>query len=556
MVLALVSGENLVKLDPSSTERPLKVLVSMTFGSRSHIKNIFEIGKTLQKRGHKLSYMAIEPYLRFADGYNVTRHQLGPSGIEVDDHRGISELNQVPVNPLLDTLDALIEHLPIIYRMTLKDVLDVIDLEKPDVMICDFFSPSCIDGAHQRKIPLITGLQTLDGPILPPTYVTGVLSYFPTTIKGLNFFQRFYSTAMYPLMALPRYITLNTKINAERALFGIAPTTVVNVGNWDNSLKICNTFVGFEAARPLEPTMKLVGPIMSDEFSPLTQHLSSFLNTKQRVMYIAFGSGVVLSKKDVQILFSAVTQLVEEDKADGIVWALGKTPHATFEASQVSTQVDGKTLHAEELLNNQHPKIQFASWAPQVAILSHPAVRVFLSHGGLESIFEGIYAGTPILAMPFFSDQHRNGRKVVEMGFGGYSDRLTQTASSLHKVMSDMMLDADGKLANSILHWKVIARMNAKRKEEAANLVEEFALTNKVCRLAPGADPNAPFSCGLDHLVPGYHKMNVLLAYGIDVFSFLGLLIFLGSLPGFFLLRSLSRYAFKSNDCSTKQKIL
>ncbi|KAJ9064295.1 hypothetical protein DSO57_1032116 [Entomophthora muscae] len=168
MVLALVSGENLVKLDPSSTERPLKVLVSMTFGSRSHIKNIFEIGKTLQKRGHKLSYMAIEPYLRFADGYNVTRHQLGPSGIEVDDHRGISELNQVPVNPLLDTLDALIEHLPIIYRMTLKDVLDVIDLEKPDVMICDFFSPSCIDGAHQRKIPLITGLQTLDGPILPP----------------------------------------------------------------------------------------------------------------------------------------------------------------------------------------------------------------------------------------------------------------------------------------------------------------------------------------------------------------------------------------------------
>ncbi|KAJ9063570.1 hypothetical protein DSO57_1039490 [Entomophthora muscae] len=127
-------------------------------------------------------------------------------------------------------------------------------------------------------------------------------------------------------MALPRYITSTQRSTLNAPCLASPPTTVVNVGNWDNSLKICNTFVGFEAARPLEPTMKLVGPIMSDELSPLTQHLSSFPNTKQRVVYIAFGSGVVLSKKDVQILFSAVTQLVEEGKADGIVWALGKTP--------------------------------------------------------------------------------------------------------------------------------------------------------------------------------------------------------------------------------------
>ncbi|KAJ9069866.1 hypothetical protein DSO57_1014349 [Entomophthora muscae] len=176
---ALAAANDFTKPDPSVSMPPMNVLVSMTFGSRSHIKNVFEIGKMLQARGHSVGYMTIEPYMRFADGHNFTRHRVGPVDIEVDDHRGTPESSLKMVNPLVDTLEALTENMPHIYRTTFDDILKTIDETQPDVMICDFFSFPCIDAAYKRHIPLITGFQTLDGPILPPPYITGSLSYFP-----------------------------------------------------------------------------------------------------------------------------------------------------------------------------------------------------------------------------------------------------------------------------------------------------------------------------------------------------------------------------------------
>jgi hypothetical protein len=47
-------------------------------------------------------------------------------------------------------------------------------------------------------------------------------------------------------------------------------------------------------------------------------------------------------------------------------------------------------------------------WAPQAAILGHPAAKLFVTHGGLGSLYEGLSAGLPLVALPFFADQHIN----------------------------------------------------------------------------------------------------------------------------------------------------
>ena len=44
-------------------------------------------------------------------------------------------------------------------------------------------------------------------------------------------------------------------------------------------------------------------------------------------------------------------------------------------------------------------------WAPQLAVLAHPAVHLFVTHGGLTSMHEGLVAGKPLLVTPFFADQ-------------------------------------------------------------------------------------------------------------------------------------------------------
>ncbi|KAH8374725.1 hypothetical protein KR200_004615, partial [Drosophila serrata] len=60
--------------------------------------------------------------------------------------------------------------------------------------------------------------------------------------------------------------------------------------------------------------------------------------------------------------------------------------------------------------------IYLAKLLPQQAILAHPNVKVFISHGGMMSTIEAAYYGKPVLGMPVFFDQFRNLEVLLEDG--------------------------------------------------------------------------------------------------------------------------------------------
>ncbi|KAK4776598.1 hypothetical protein SAY86_005286 [Trapa natans] len=58
-------------------------------------------------------------------------------------------------------------------------------------------------------------------------------------------------------------------------------------------------------------------------------------------------------------------------------------------------------------------------WAPQVLILSHPAIGGFVTHCGWNSTLEGVCAGVPMVAWPMFAEQFYNEKMIVQvLGIG------------------------------------------------------------------------------------------------------------------------------------------
>ena len=62
-------------------------------------------------------------------------------------------------------------------------------------------------------------------------------------------------------------------------------------------------------------------------------------------------------------------------------------------------------------------KGKMIGWAPQVAVLSHPAVGGFVTHCGWNSILESLWCGVPTAAWPLYAEQQVNAfQLVVDLG--------------------------------------------------------------------------------------------------------------------------------------------
>ena len=80
-----------------------------------------------------------------------------------------------------------------------------------------------------------------------------------------------------------------------------------------------------------------------------------------------------------------------------------------------------------------------ARFVKQTALLAN--VDVFVTHGGLNSVIEGLYFGVPLVVVPGIREQHVTASRVQELGLGSVLQQESLTAEVLAAVTRKVALD-------------------------------------------------------------------------------------------------------------------
>nr|UXY92012.1 UDP-glycosyltransferase UGT14 [Glycyrrhiza glabra] len=121
------------------------------------------------------------------------------------------------------------------------------------------------------------------------------------------------------------------------------------------------------------------------------------------VIYVCFGS--IGNLKSLQLVELGLA--LEATKLRPFIWVIRDGNQ--LEVLEKWLKEDG----FEERMKDRGLVIR--GWAPQLAILSHPAIGGFMTHSGWNSTLEAICVGVPMVTWPLFADQFFNERQVVEI---------------------------------------------------------------------------------------------------------------------------------------------
>ncbi|KAM0936938.1 putative 7-deoxyloganetin glucosyltransferase [Dioscorea sansibarensis] len=235
----------------------------------------------------------------------------------------------------------------------------------------------------------------------------------------------------------------------------------------ESSAIIINTFDSLEqstldAMRELKlPPIYTIGPLtlLNDQRLSLSQweedeRCVEWLNGRvsRSVMYVNFGSGVVLSKD----------QLVE------FAWGLANSEHEFLWVIRPNL-VHGSSTHdsaaalPQEFMDEIKERGRVTSWCAQEKVIKHPSIGVFLTHCGWNSIMESISNGVPMLCWPCFADQQMNCRYVCHEWGVGMEIENDVKREKVERLIRDVMEGDKGKeMKKKMVEFKELAERAVK----------------------------------------------------------------------------------------------
>jgi len=512
---------------------PRKILLIVTTGGFTHAAPVLEIGRALASRGHTIEFATLEgqeDWIRDKGKYDfVTKVYLlgpGPTDEQLEAHYRRSQAWDISkgLGTSMESKYLFDSFWPQTYH-GLKRMMDN-PMTRPSMMIADFFVDAVKDIHVEYQLPIAMVWPNMPFFMLPCPYIPGQPGFQlegTLTSETASMWQRIKNELVVAtgLGAILKWINWTKRMRWANGVYN--PPHRPEKPDY---LVLVNSFFGLEIPRDLPPTCAPVGPLLSPTFTPLNENYQAFLDTHQSVLYISLGTHVIVSHQDAVKIVNGVVRLVQEQLIDGIIWAIGKDSRQDLDQNH-EFQINNNTIQLSELMSNKHPDWLFPFFAPQRAILDHNSTKLYFTHGGGSSANEALYYGKPCISMGFFFDQIANTTRLVASGVAEPLNKFHFTSDELYaKAKQILQSDGNGHYQRNVLRMKRIARVAARRKESAADLIEELMYDNELRFDYDGKELRPMHLQTADMRMPAYKAKN----WDLYAVSALGGLAFVGAM--------------------------
>lgn len=271
--------------------------------------------------------------------------------------------------------------------------------EKFDLIIVELFNTDCMLGfVHKFRVPFIAigtsvmmpwGNARFGNPD-NPSYIP---HHFLAHADRMSFSERIVNTVYQMSVQWAYHFLMDMPTQRiARRYFGDSLPPLADIAR-NTSLLLLNSHFSMNQPRPLVTQIVEVGGLHLSPPKPLPEDIKKFLDDSEYgVIYFSLGSIVK-------------TDTLAAEKRDAFLQAFAELPQRILWKWESDT------------IPNKPPNVKIARWLPQVDVLRHRNVKVFLTHGGLMGTIEAVHSGVPMVGIPLFGDQEVNIRSYVSEGF-------------------------------------------------------------------------------------------------------------------------------------------
>ncbi|KAK2117739.1 UDP-glucuronosyltransferase 3A1 [Saguinus oedipus] len=255
-----------------------------------------------------------------------------------------------------------------------------------------------------------------------------------------------------------------------------------------------NSDFAFDFARPLLPNTVYVGGLMEKPIEPVPQITDALHHYQGNLPLLRQSAITEASGMEEHDLENFIANFGD---AGFVLVAFGSTLD-TYESQEVLKNMHSAFAHLPQGViwkcqSSRWPKdvhlatnVKIMDWLPQSDLLAHPSIRLFVTHGGQNSVMEAIRHGVPMVGLPVNGDQHGNMVRVVAKNYGVVMQLNQVTADTLELKMKQVIEDKRYKSAvvagSVILHSQPLSA-----KQRLVGWIDHILQTGGAAHLKPYA---------------------------------------------------------------------